>query len=139
MVLIAILILVISASVAAGVTSTVIQREKESELLFRGMAYWKAIRSYYRAQPQHPAYPRSIEDLLLDPRFVYKRHLRKAYEAPVGEEWRLIRVADGRIAGVAVTSQQTPLTHTHFPKIFAHFGQAKHLSEWEFIFLPNEM
>ena len=138
LVLVAIVVLTIAVGVATRITSTIMRREREVELIFRGMAYRTAIRNYYLAVPGSPAYPQSVADLLRDPRFMYRRYLRSAYPDPTGGKWRLIRVAGGGIAGVASRSQRAPLTRAHLPKTLALYAQAKHLSDWQFVFLPGK-
>ena len=62
--MIAISIMSILLMAAVPVWQTVIQREKEEELIFRGKQYVEAIRIY---QLKHPgAFPRSLEELYKD-------------------------------------------------------------------------
>ena len=69
----------------------IVQADREAELLFRGQAYRRAIESYYRA---NGVYPRALEDLLKDPRFPSKRHIRSLYPDPMGkgQAWLLLRL-----------------------------------------------
>lgn len=85
------------------------QREREAELLFRGLAYQRAIRSYYLAAQPH-RFPKDLEDLILDPRFQHRRHLRMLYPEPfLGGAWVLLPALDGGIQGVASPFQGQPL------------------------------
>lgn len=136
-VLVAIVVLTVAADTASELVSAQVRRDMEEELLFRGMAYREAIRSYYAAVPGQPAYPRSIEDLLSDPRFPLRRHLRQAYADPAGGPWRLILAEGGRIMGVASRSDRPPLRRAHLPNALSQYSEAKRLSEWEFVFLPG--
>lgn len=63
------------ASMAMPVWRTVLQREKEEELIFRGQQYVRSIRLFQRKFAN--AYPPNL-DLLIDQRF-----LRKKYKDPV--------------------------------------------------------
>ena len=66
------------------------QREKETELMFIGEEFRKAIMSYHNSNKQYPA---SLEDLLKDERSPnIKRHLRKIYLDPITNtaEWGLV-------------------------------------------------
>ena len=70
--------------VAVPVWQTIVQREKEEELIFRGKQYVEAIRIY---QLKHPgAFPRSLKEL-------YKEKcIRKLYSDPMTEhgKWYVI-------------------------------------------------
>lgn len=137
-VLTALLVMSLQAMTAVPLASTQAQREREAELLFRGQAYRDAIESYYRALPGAPQYPRSLDDLVRDPRFPLRRHLRTTYTDPVSnEDWLLIRAPDGGIAGVASASQQTPLKTGNFPAGLEVFEAAAVYRDWQFVFVPG--
>src|SRR4051812_17895729 len=78
------------------------QREKEQLLLFIGQQYANAIASYYNDAPGgNKHYPRSIAELLRDPRFpTIKRHLRRPWVDPFthSKEWGIVRTKQGGIA-----------------------------------------
>jgi type II secretory pathway pseudopilin PulG len=90
---------------ALGVrASAAVQRERETELVFRGQEIARAIAAYRAATPgQAKALPESLQLLLEDrrgPQVVH--HLRRLYADPfTGEaDWVLVRTEDGLIAGV---------------------------------------
>lgn len=89
------------------------QREREAELIEIGNAYARAIASYYQRSPgASKVYPRRLQDLLEDSRFVgTERHLRQIYRDPITQtnDWGLVRAADGGIMGVYSLSQKTTL------------------------------
>ncbi|MEW8084852.1 MAG: hypothetical protein AB2823_04740 [Candidatus Thiodiazotropha endolucinida] len=127
----------ISASVAVEIVSTIKQREDETELLFRGMAYRNAIKHYYESGKTVKTFPRNLSDLLLDPRYIHRRHLRTLYEDPVSDqEWYLIRAQDGGIQGVASQSKKKPRKSDNFPIGLESFENAEHYSDWTFIYDP---
>ncbi len=64
---------------------TMMQREREVELLFRGDQYRRAIKAYAEAVSAPKQYPLRVEDLLKDPR-TSKRHLRALYPDPMTGE-----------------------------------------------------
>lgn len=132
-VLAAVVIVGIAAEVAHLSTTRIVQSERETELLFRGQAYRRAIASYHRA---NGAYPRALEDLLNDPRSPARRHIRALYPDPMagkgGSGWRLVRSSDGGIAGVASRSGGRPLKAAHFPVGLEGFAEAAAYSEWIF-------
>ncbi len=146
MVLVAIVVIGILAGVANTATSQIIQRDREEELIFRGMAYRNAIQHYYAVAGR---YPRSLADLVKDSRFAHRPYLRTLYTDPVTDKeksgaskpenggWQLIRAADGGIAGVASRSRQEPLRKANFPIGLEKFEGAKRYSDWVFEYVPH--
>ncbi len=137
MVLVAVVITGLMAGVAATIVSRVMQVEREKELLFRGLAYQDAIKSYYQAGTKLNTFifPRSLNDLLSDPRFPGKHHIRALYVDPMGKgrrEWRVIRSIDGGIAGVASSSKQKSLKAANFPAGLESLAGKKSYAEWVF-------
>ncbi len=125
---------------AARQWKTVVQREKEAELLFRGQAIKRAIDFYYRtSRAGFAQYPRTLEDLLKDPGSPsVRRYLRKIYSDPMtGGEWVLIKDGSGRVKGVHSASEETPLKTAHFPDEFKLFEGKKKYSEWVFESRPQ--
>lgn len=139
MVIAAAAVLAILAAIAAVLTSYEVRHEKEMELLFRGLAYEKAIGAYYRAGPagQTHSYPHQLEDLLFDPRFPRKRYLRALYPEPFGSGWALVRSADGSITGLASQCHEKPLKQDGFPSELQSFAGSEHYSDWIFLYQPN--
>lgn len=139
MVLAALVIVGILAESAVALSSHMNQADREAELLFRGQAYRHAIQSYYEAGNPVKTYPRALEDLLKDPRFPNKHHLRALYADPVnaGKEWTLIRAPDGGIAGVASASKEEPLKKANFPKGLEKFEAAQSYADWIFEYTPS--
>lgn len=128
----AVLIVAIFAEAASVLTSRTVQAGKETELLFRGLAYQSAIKSYHRFGG---TFPRTLEDLLKDPRSPNRRHIRALYADPMakeGQDWLLIRSTDGGIAGVASQSKRESLKKTNFPKGLEKLENATSYSEWIF-------
>lgn len=112
------------------------KREKETELLFIGAEYRKALTRYYQAGPgSEKRYPKRLADMLEDPRFPYTvRHLRRLYRDPLGggTDWGLERDARGDIVGVFSLSQAAPLKKSGFPHALQHFAAATRYSDWVF-------
>ena len=113
---------------------TAAKREKEAELLFAGSQYRKAIERYYLLGPQR-AYPRSLEELVKDPRKPStERYLRKLYLDPMtGKEFDLIKTPDGGIVGVRSASEEAPLKIAGFSARDPGFQNAQKYSDWRFI------
>lgn len=121
-------------------TLTVERRDKEAEVLWRGLAYRNAIRIYYENSPgtgKH--YPQELEDLLQDKRLVRPtRPLRKLYTDPfTGREWGVLRNEDGRVIGVYPQSARQPVKRGGFPPELGDFANAKHYSDWKFTYQPK--
>lgn len=122
-----------------SVWHTVSQREKEQELLFAGDEYRRAITSFWTASPDKDAQrlPKSIEELLEDPRFPNTvRHLRRPYADPITNtsEWGLVLGTDGGITGVHSLSTKVPIKSGNFPLEDAAFEDAKTYQDWVFVF-----
>ena len=127
---------------AAGETwQSVRQREREVELLFVGNAFRHAIGGYYDGTPG-PAkrFPRSLEELLKDPRYLAtRRYLRKIYVDPVTgkSEWGLVKAPDGGIIGVHSLSAAAPIKRENFPAGLEAFAAAKQYADWKFVYAPG--
>ncbi len=141
-VLMTVAIVGIAITAANRYWSTVIQREHEAELLFRGHQIREAIRSYYENPPggQGKQYPRAIEDLLRDPRYPQtRRHLRRWYADPMtgSNDWILIQDAGGRIKGIGSAHPGRPLKRGNFPQVYGEFEAAASYADWKFVYTPN--
>lgn len=121
---------------------TIMQREHEIELLFRGEQILTAIESFYQNSPGgSKIYPRSFKVLLKDNRFPnLKRHLRKHYKEPMTPDgsWGIIYDGTGRIKGVYSTSSAPPLKQSGFPERFKSFKNKKKYNQWKFVHDPGK-
>jgi len=136
-------VLFIVAVITAGlalvgeVWETAAKREKETQLLFVGNEYRKAITRYYLAGKNQ--YPRALEDLLKDPRQPGTvRYLRRLYADPLtgGAEWGIVKAPDGGIAGVHSLSEDKPLKIANFKQRDAGFESAQTYTDWKFTYSP---
>jgi type II secretory pathway pseudopilin PulG len=142
LVLLAVLIFLALAALATGlaaeVWATTRQRDRETELLFVGDQYRRAIESYWRATPgRAKTLPPSLAVLVQDDRFpVPVHHLRRVYADPItGEDLVLIRQG-GAIAGVQSPSRAAPLKVAGFPARYRQFEGAASYEQWQFVFVP---
>ena len=106
-----VVLVTLALSGVATVWHTIAQREREAELLFVGEQISRAIESYYRQSPARAQLPRSLQDLLLDDRFLFvKRHLRRIYRDPMtgSTEWGLVMLGDG-VTGIYSLSTDKPI------------------------------
>jgi type II secretory pathway pseudopilin PulG len=113
------------------------RREREEELLRVGALYAAAINRYRESSPgSAKPYPKSLEALLLDTRFVGTvRHLRSLYPDPVGggQPWGLVRADDGGIRGVYSLSEAPPLRVGSVQSAVVSLGPASKYSDWLFV------
>ncbi|MBL0715206.1 MAG: type II secretion system protein [Desulfosarcina sp.] len=142
-VLLAVAITGIAMTAANRYWSTIVQREREAELLYRGNQIREAIESYYENPPagQSKQYPHAIGDLLKDPRYPQvRRHLRKWYKDPLtgNDNWVLIQDAGGGIKGVYSPHQGRPLKSGNFPKEYESFETAGSYADWKVVFVPEK-
>lgn len=117
------------------------RRDKEAELLWRGMAYREAIKQYYLNSPGFAkGFPAKLEDLLYDARLVKPtRPLRKLYLDPMTEgRWAEVRNEDGAVIGVHSLSQVKPIKRAGFPTELAAFNGAQRYSDWLFVYQPDK-
>lgn len=114
-------------------------REKEEELIRVGGEFVKAIASYHQRSPGTPkAYPASLDELLLDNRFVgTERHLRTIYRDPFTNNvaWELVRTQDGRIMGVHSRSNRESLRKRPFQLAHSAMIGGARYSDWKFVFI----
>jgi type II secretory pathway pseudopilin PulG len=115
---------------------TIMQREREEELIFRGTQIMDAIGRWNKPKPgEHVATPlRDLKDLVQDPRtLTIKRYLRRLYTDPMtGKEWNVINDPNLGITGVASTSQSKPLKTGNFPVGLESFEKKERYSDWLF-------
>jgi type II secretory pathway pseudopilin PulG len=140
-----VLAIALHGAVMAAVGSvwhTAQKRERERELLFIGDQFRSAIRAYAQSGPgTRGQLPRTLDDLLLDPRFPgTRRHLRKIFVDPMTwkAEWGLVTTPDGRaILGVYSLSEEAPLKTGRFLPADRAFEGAEKYSDWKFVYKPQ--
>jgi hypothetical protein len=121
------------------VWETSAKREKEADLLFVGNQYRRAIGRFYEGTPGGvKRYPRTLEELLKDPRAPNtKRYLRRLYPDPLGgKEWGIVKSPDGGVAGVYSLSEEKPLKVANFRLRDAGFDGAQRYADWKFAYSP---
>lgn len=113
---------------------TVIQREREADLLARGIEIQSAIGAYstrMKAGRMVPGdyYPHTLEELTRQPRPL----LRKVYGDPMtNRPFELIRAPTGGVMGVRSRSDAQPLRQHEFPPAVRHFDGMKRYRDWVF-------
>lgn len=142
MVLVMVVILGLTLGMTGSSWKTITQRAKEQELLWRGDQYRRAIESYYTKAHAGvaAAYPRTLEDLLKDPRSLQTlRHIRQLYKDPMtGEDFVIIKSPDGGISGVRSSSEEEPFQKDNFSEENEDFKEKTMYREWEFVYRSNK-
>jgi len=115
-------------------------REKERQLLRIGDAYARALADYRASSPgSDKRYPPSLEQLVLDTRFVgIRRHLRSLYPDPLTgrADWELVRDARGGIIGLRSRSSLKPWARTPQQLDHTDLPAAERYADW--IFTPRQ-
>lgn len=118
--------------------SSVLQRERELQLLAHGNEIRRAIGLYY----QHGnAWPKSLDDLLLDRRQpTVRRYLRRVYADPLTgtPDWGLIKGPGDTIMGVYSTAEGTPFKQDNFSMENQGFTGQGSYQGWMFLYGPGQ-
>jgi type II secretory pathway pseudopilin PulG len=138
--MLAVVLMGISVTVAAKQWKAVVQREREAELLARGIEIQTALAVYSAQQKKGRVgfpgeiYPLTFEELTKQPKPV----LRKAYKDPItGDDWEYVRdPATARIKGVRSKSKAEPFKQHGFPPTVRHFEGVTSYYLWVFQY-PN--
>lgn len=137
-VMLAVVLMGISVTVAAKQWKAVVQRERESDLLAKGIEIQNALAAYSAQQKKGRVfpgeiYPLTLEELTKQPRPV----LRKAYQDPMtGGDWDYVRDPTGRIKGVKSKSAAQSFKQFGFPPALRHFEGLTSYNAWVFQY-PN--
>ncbi len=113
--------------------SSVLQRERELELLARGNEIRRAIGLYYR---EGNTFPKKLEDLVLDRRQpTTKRYLRKVYDDPLTgtANWGVVEGPGETIMGVFSQAKGTPFKQGNFAVINQGFTGQGSYQGWVFL------
>lgn len=142
MALMLIMIMGVMLGVVGQSWKTIMQREREEELIFRGRQIKSAIEDWNNTknkQNHPPTKLNELEHLVKDPRVPsVKRRLRRIYKDPMTDkEWNLIIDPVKGIIGVASTSQAKPLKTGGFPDDLKDLTEKQKYSDWLFMTTPG--
>lgn len=108
------------------------QREREAELLFRGLQLRDALQRFHDQSPDGQAtLPQTLEELLVDSRRPDPRHhLRQRYADPFtgAADWMLLRRSDGAIVGLHSRSDRPLLMQALPPGVLPAPGR---MAPWQ--------
>jgi hypothetical protein len=134
MLMFAIVLIGIATTAAAKQWKTTVQREREIDLLAKGieiqhaLALYSATKKAGRVMPGE-VYPQTLAELTRSP----KPFLRKVYLDPIGHgEWEYLRAPTGGIMGVRSTSRAKPFRQRNFPLAVRHFEGRTTYRDWIF-------
>lgn len=134
--LFAIVVVGLSMMGANAQWKTMMQREREAELLFRGDQYRRAIAAYHSSHGKQ--YPLRLDDLVKDPS-TPKRYLRALYADPItGKAFAPVLCGNGQLKGVASSSEAATLKRDNFPPAYAQFTSATTYRQWIFQYDPSQ-
>ena len=114
--------------------SSVLQRERELELLARGNEIRRAIGLYYR---EGNTFPKTLADLVLDRRQpTIKRYLRRAYDDPLTgtPDWGVVEGPGETIMGVFSKAKGTPFKQGNFIAANQSFTGQGSYQGWVFLY-----
>lgn len=142
-VLVIMAVMMMALGAASEIWHSVMQREKEQELLFIGHQFRAAIGKYYVQSGNR--YPENLEALLESNDLGVtgagakkSRFLRKLYQDPMTNEshWGLVAGPDKRVQGVYSLSEEKPFKTTGFINADADLELAEKYSDWKFVYKP---
>jgi type II secretory pathway pseudopilin PulG len=138
MLMFVIVLIGLTMTAAAKQWKAMVQREREADLLAKGMeiqnalALYSAARKAGRVMPGE-VYPQSLADLTRLP----KPFLRKVYSDPMTYgDWEYLRAPTGGIMGVRSKSRAKPFRKHNFPDAVRHFDGRATYYDWVFQY-PN--
>ena len=115
------------------------QRQREAELLFRGLQLRDALLRYAAATPAgQPRWPRSLDELLRDSRGERpQHHLRRLWPDPFTgrADWVLLRDQRGGITGLHSADQRPALRRHGLPEGLVAADDSEHalqVADWVF-------
>ena len=120
--------------------SIYMKREKEKELIFRGLQYRDAIERWNKANRGPLRDLKDLEGTTLSSSINRSadRFIRKLYKDPItGGDWKTLPSPPDPIQGiygVASPSDREPFKQSNFPQVLEAFDGKKKYSEWEFIY-----
>ena len=138
-VLIILAVMMTALGAATEVWHSVMQREKEQELLFVGHQFRDAIGEYYARSGNR--FPPNLEALLessnLGPKKV--RFLRKLYIDPMtgNNKWGLVTGLDAKVTGVYSLSEEKPFKTSGFINADIELEKAETYADWKFVYIPK--
>jgi len=136
--LVSVAIVAVMLMEAGTLWSSVLQRERELELLARGNEIRRAIDLYYQ---QAKLFPKTLDDLVLDRRsMTVKRYLRRVYEDPLTgkADWGVVQGPGETIMGVFSTAKGTPFKQNNFALENQNFTGQGSYQGWMFLYGPEQ-
>ena len=143
-VLVILAVMMMALGAVSQVWHSVMQREKEQELLFIGHQFRAAIGQYYVQSGGR--YPANLEALLESNDIGVtgagakkNRFLRKIYYDPITNQsnWGLIMGPDKRVQGIYSLSDDKPFKTTGFMNADADLELAEKYIDWQFKYDPR--
>lgn len=133
--LLALIAIGLAAQAAVYNTSMEKRRHIDVKIEQEGQQFIRALESYWHAVSiEQRTLPRTIDQLLLDPRFPFKRHLRRQLQSPYdAAEWAYLRDQNGHIYGAFLNSEESP-TRRRILGLDGSELVVETYSDWQFIY-----
>ena len=140
---IAVLIMVVVMGIMLGAigqsVSVVMKREREKELIFRGLQYRDAIERWSKKGVPLKDLKDLVEPTVSSNASASKdRFLRKLFTDPItGGEWKVLPTPPDPVQGiwgVASKSSEEPFKQGDFPEVIKDFKGKTKYSDWEFVY-----
>lgn len=140
---IAVLIMVVVMGIMLGAVgqsvSVILKREREKELIFRGLQYRDAIERWSKKGVPLKDLKDLVEPTVSSNASASKdRFLRKLYKDPItGGEWQVLPIPPDPVQGiwgVASKSSEEPFKQGDFPEVIKDFKGKTKYSDWKFEF-----
>ena len=119
--------------------SVIMKREREKELIFRGLQYRDAIERWSKKGVPLKDLKDLVEPTVSNNASASKdRLLRKLYKDPItGGEWKTLPTPPDPVQGiwgVASKSSEEPFKQGDFPEVIKDFKGKTKYNEWEFVY-----
>jgi type II secretory pathway pseudopilin PulG len=134
--LVVMFVIALGLSVAGPTWAEQNRRSRERELLRVGVLYERALADFRASSPGSlRTYPKSLDELVLDTRFLgVRRHLRQLYPDPLEptRPWGVVKDIDGYIVAVYSQSSDEPVASGSVDLGDIVLAPARHYADWKF-------
>jgi type II secretory pathway pseudopilin PulG len=113
---------------------SVMQREREKELIFRGLQIRDALERWTKKGTMNLQELKQLQEYGPNKEPLLRRNPFALIDPVTGKEWKILKDPNFGIYGVASTSNDVPLKKGNFPEVVKNFEGKEKYSDWEFTF-----